>query len=49
MVCRDSNGFLVIVIVILEIVIGFLDILIGQFRYNDCRDYDCRDFLSFLL
>ena len=29
---------------VLEIVIGFLEILIGQFRDNDYRDYDCRDF-----
>ena len=29
---------------VLEIVIGFLEILIGQFRDNDHRDYDCRDF-----
>ena len=28
----------------ITIVIGFLEILIGQFRDFDCRDYDCRDF-----
>ena len=26
------------------ILIGFLEILIGQFRDFDCRNYDCRDF-----